>query len=252
MPLNINGNVVNSDIVKTFNYKSIVTRGLVFQIDAGALDSYPETGTSWSDISGNNIITTLTNGPTFNSSNGGYIQFDGTDDFSSVTSVPASLQGDPNITVCGFFRRTQTTIQSKGVWGIGGEATQSGINCWNYNNSNEITIDTWSTSTFSSGVTYPLNEWVFVAWQKIAGNMTRSNCIIWRNLVSYTGTQLSIIRGESGLPTINNYGITIGSISRTTGYCAGMGVGCLYIYNRILSSTEITQNYNAQKSRFGL
>jgi hypothetical protein len=252
MPLNISGSIVNSAIASTLNYKSIVTRGLVVSHDASILDSYPQSGTTWFDLTSNGNNATLTNGPVFNSSNGGNIQFDGTDDYSATTSVPASLQGDPNITVCGFFRRTEASISSAGIWGIGGETLDQGICCWNYSNTNEIAIDTWSRSTFTSGVTYPQNQWVFAAWQKTAGLMTRANCIIWRNLVSYTGTQLVILRAEGPAPSINNYGLTIGSISRNTTYCAGMDVGCLFIYNRILSSTEIAQNYNAQKDRFGI
>ena len=230
----------------------IVTDGLIAGWSAADKNSYPGSGTTWYDLARNVSNLTLTNGPVFNSSNGGNIQFDGTDDYAATTSTPSSLQGDPNLTVWGFFRRTEANINSNGIWGIGGEDTYRGINCWNYNNTNEITIDTWSSSTFTSGVTYPQNEWVFVAWQKTAGAMTRANCIIWRNLVSYTGTQLTVLRAEGPAPNINNYGLTIGSISRTTSYCAGMDVGCFYIYNRVLTSNEIAQNYNALKTRFGL
>ena len=229
----------------------IVTDGLVLCLNAADKNSYPGSGTTWTDVSGNGNNSTLTNGPVFNSSNGGNIQFDGTDDYSTTTSVPSSLQGDLNLTVCGFFRRTGN-ISYEGVWGIGGEATDQGICCWNYGNTNEIAIDTWNRSTFTSGVTYPLNEWVFAAWQKTAGLMTRANCIIWRNLVSYTGNQLTILRAEGPAPNINNYGITIGSISRTTSYCTAMDVANFCIYNRVLTSAEIAQNYNAQKTRFGL
>ena len=230
----------------------IVTDGLVAGWSAADKNSYPGSGTTWTDLTGNGNNSTLTNGPVFNSSNGGNIQFDGTDDYSATTSVPSVLQGDPNLTMWGFFRRTEASIISSGIWGIGGESTDGGINCWNYSNTNEISIDTWNRSTFTSNVTYPQNEWVFAAWQKTAGSMTRANCIIWRNLVSYTGVQLTVLRSEGPAPNINNYGLTIGSISRTTGYCVGMDVGCFYIYNRVLTSDEIAQNYNAQKSRFGL
>jgi hypothetical protein len=204
-------------------------------------------------VSGNGFNSTLTNGPAFNSfQNGGFIAFDGADDISVALTTPSSLQGDPNLTVCGFFRRTEASIIQGGVWGIGGEATDEGINCWNFNNTNEITIDTWNRSTFTTGVTYPLNEWVFVAWQKTAGLMTRANCTVWRNLTSYTGTQLTVLRAEGPAPNINNYGYTLGSISRTLAYTVGMQVGKFWVYNRVLSVAEITQNYNAQKSRFGL
>ena len=63
MPLNINGNIVNSSLVKTFSYKNIISRGLTFYLDAVAPDSYPENGTTWYDLVGSNNGT-LNNGMT--------------------------------------------------------------------------------------------------------------------------------------------------------------------------------------------
>ena len=62
----------------------IVKSGLVLYLDAGNQNSYPGTGTTWTDISRNNNNGTLTNGPTFNSENGGSIVFDGTNDYVST------------------------------------------------------------------------------------------------------------------------------------------------------------------------
>ena len=206
----------------------------------------------WNDVSGNGYDSTPTNGPTFTSyQSGGYFNFDGVDDISAAPTTPSSLQGNLNLTVCGFFRRTGN-FSSKGPWGIGGESTDGGICSWNAGNTNEITIDTWNRGTFTTGRTYPLNGWVFVAWQKVAGTMTRANCTIWVNLTSYTNTQLTILRAEGPAPNINNYGYTLGSISRTTGFCTPMQIGNFYVYNRVLSSAEIAQNFNAQRNRFGI
>jgi hypothetical protein len=66
------------------NYPSIVTSGLVLNLDAGFVSSYPKTGTSWRDLSGNNYTGTLTNGPTFSNDGGGSIVFDGSDDFVQI------------------------------------------------------------------------------------------------------------------------------------------------------------------------
>ena len=57
----------------------ILTDGLVFAVDAANKKSYPGSGTTWTDLAGSNDGT-LTNGPTFNSGDGGSIVFDGTDD----------------------------------------------------------------------------------------------------------------------------------------------------------------------------
>ena len=58
----------------------IVTDGLVLCLDAANKKSYSGSGTTWTDRSGNGNNGTLVNGPTFDSGNGGSIDFDGVDD----------------------------------------------------------------------------------------------------------------------------------------------------------------------------
>ena len=70
-----------------FHSPRIVTDGLVLCLDAGNTKSYPGSGTTWTDLSGRRNNGTLTNGPTFDSANGGSIVFDGTND---TVSIPAS------------------------------------------------------------------------------------------------------------------------------------------------------------------
>jgi hypothetical protein len=214
----------------------------------------------WYDLSGNGYNGTLTNGPTSNVSNKGNIVFDGTDDYSTFTPTPTILQGNPNLTVIGFYKRT-ASFSYKGFWGIGGSnagGTGQGICNWNSGNTNEITIDTWSESTFTTGQTYPLNTWVGVAWRKIAGPMTRANCIIsifnGTSMTNYTSTALTVLRAESSInPVINSIGgITLGSISVDTGYCSPVNIANHCIYNRILTDAEVSQNFQATKTRFGL
>ena len=214
----------------------------------------------WYDLSGNGYNGTLTNGPTSNFSNKGSIAFDGSDEYSTFTPTPTILQGNPNLTVMGFYRRT-ASFSGKGFWGIGGSnagGTGQGICNWNSGNTNEITIDTWGESTFTTGQTYPSNTWVGVAWRKIAGPMTRANCIIsifnGTSMTNYTSTALTVLRAESSVnPVINSMGgITLGSISVDTGYCAPVNIASHCIYNRILTDAEISQNFQAMKTRFGL
>ena len=70
--------------------KSIVTDGLILYLDAANKKSYPGSGTVWSDLSGNANTGTLTNGPTFDSSNNGSINFDGTDDLVECSSISST------------------------------------------------------------------------------------------------------------------------------------------------------------------
>ena len=230
---------------------NIVTTNLVLNLDAGESTSYNGTGSTWSDISGNGFNSTLRNSPVYSSTNGGYIILNGSNQDALISTTPTSLQGNPNLTVSGWFRRTGNLTTNQGAWGIGGNATNQGICAWNQNRTNEITIDVWSSGTFTSGVEYPLNEWVFVTWQKAAGSMTRANCTLWRNLTSYTGAQLTILRSETGVPAINSQGVTVGRIH--SGYSTPLPIQVAHfmVYDRVLTSSEITENYNNTKARFG-
>jgi hypothetical protein len=233
----------------TFTGPDIVDNGLIFAIDAGSERSYPGSGTTWTDIVGGSD-TALVNGPTFNSQNGGSIVLDGSDDYVIRSTTPTELQGDPSFTLSMWVKRLANEGNGLGIWGFGGNTTNEGINSWWSSNADEITIDTWNRATFTSGQKYPLNEWVFVTWQKTAGAMTRANCIIWKNTTSYTGTDLTVLRAESTAPNINNNGICLGKISAAYGGAVNFAYANTLIYNRVLTAAEVIQNYNAQKSRF--
>jgi hypothetical protein len=80
--------------------------------------------------------------------------------------------------------------------------------------------------------------------------MTRSNCILWRNLDRYTGNQLTILRPENVAPNINNNGVTLARISTSYNVPVNIRISDFKIYNRVLTATEVLQNYNATKNRY--
>jgi len=218
------------------NGPTTVTNGLVLALDAADKNSYPGSGTSWFDLSGNNNTGTLTNGPTFNSGNGGSIVFDGADDYvqTSNTSFNSST-----IAVSVWINRSTTAttfpvIASK-------EGVSSGwilhiINTnkifWKINNNNSTAITTTASLTVG----------------------------LWYNIVGiYTGSQLAVyINGILDSTTSDNTGINSNSTAlrigeyQTTGNAYKGNIANIQIYNRALSATEILQNYNATKTRFGL
>jgi hypothetical protein len=85
----------------------IVTSGLVLCLDAANKLSYPGTGTSWYDLSGNANTGTLTNGPTFSVANMGSIVFDGVDDYVNIPNN-SSFNVTDNISV-EMWVRIETT-----------------------------------------------------------------------------------------------------------------------------------------------
>ena len=73
------------------NLVDIVRNGLVLNLDAGNLSSYSGSGTIWTDVSGKGNTGTLANGPTYNSANGGYIIFDGSNDYVLANNTSSNL-----------------------------------------------------------------------------------------------------------------------------------------------------------------
>lgn len=232
-----------------FQYEGIVTDGLALNVDAGFVGSYPTINTTWYDLSGNANNGTLTNGPTFNSANSGSIVFDGIDDYATA-NYPSSFLGNPSFSIGGWFKRSGTW-NSGATWGIG--IGGSNINSYNWSYDNTIGIDLYGNTTFNTFQTYSLTEWKHIIWTYNGSTFTTSNVIIYINGVPYTGNDLTVIRNSGATPNVIGSSLALGRVSSNENQYYGKPIiGSFQMYNRVLSQTEITQNYNAQKGRFGL
>jgi len=221
----------------TIGGANIVRSGLIVELDAASQNSYPGSGTVWTDLSGNNNTGTLNNEPAFSYNNNGYFIFNGTDETATV----ASLELRRNFTLDGWFN--QNVLNGFALFGQGSPFPNQGLHIW-YRSSTVIRFgmnanDTDFTVSNSIGawynivVTYnhssPYTKQLYINGVALSGNPQQSQA-------AYTGTgtfRLGATYGSGG-----NYG---------NGSYAGMKV-----YNRILSADEIVQNYNALKSRFNL
>lgn len=222
-----------------------VTGGLIYYVDAGDASSYPGSGSTWTDISGQGRTTTLNNGPTYDSNNGGSIDFDGVNDNAQTTSG-----FNPNLTtktLIGWCKLNSITQQGGGLIGAGWPANSQTFDTIVYNETNNgwmFGSDNFNR-TFSSGVKETsTNDWVMISAVYESGTngykMYRQNTLI--------------AQGTQSVLTINdaNSAYWLGKRHSTaTGPLDGyISVGM--IYNRALSSTEITQNYDYFKGRYGL
>ena len=223
-----------------------VTGGLIYYVDAGNASSYPGSGTTWTDLSGQSRTTTLYNGPTYDSGNGGALIFDGTNDYAQVASG-----FNPNITVktmIGWCKLNSITQQGGGLIGAG------------YVNSDPQTFDAIVYNETNQGWGFGSNGFSRTFWSGVKETSTSDWVMI--TAVYESGTngykmyrQTSLIaQGTQSVLTINNAssGYWLGKRhAGTTGPLnAYISVGM--IYNRALSSTEITQNYDYFKGRYGL
>ena len=89
-----------------FTGPNIVTDNLIFAVDAGSTRSYPSSGTTWKNLGSSGSDVALTNGPTFNAANGGYFEFDGTDDYAYSNSTSFDITG--NVTINSWIRHDGT------------------------------------------------------------------------------------------------------------------------------------------------
>jgi len=227
----VNG-IVNSS-------QQIVTSGLLINYDAAQLRSYPTTGTNVTDLSGNNTNGTLVNGVAFDTSNGGTFSFDGTNDY---------IEADLNV--------SGTTSKSINMWIYPKSTTQRGI-CG------------VRPPSAQSGWAIRINQSInTVTYYHTGGNTVVSTAIIninnWHNIcLVYNSSPTSATWYINGV--VNN---TVSPFAAATAASAGTGrigiegtfaLGYFngYIqqyqqYNRVLTAAEILQNFNANRSRYGL
>jgi hypothetical protein len=85
-------------------FEGVDADSLALDLDASKMSSYPQTGTSWRDLSGNGITNALVNGPTWNSN--GWFTFDGTDDYGINTNSLLNITG--NVTINAWIRHSGT------------------------------------------------------------------------------------------------------------------------------------------------
>jgi len=86
----------------------IIEDGLVLCLDAANINSYPKSGTTWSDLAGSNNGT-LTNGPTFDAGNGGSIVFDGTDDKVNLSTSFLDVSANQGFTISAWIKTTDSS-----------------------------------------------------------------------------------------------------------------------------------------------
>lgn len=217
----------------------IITNGLVFYVDGANDKSYPGTGTSWNDLTSGASNGVLTNGPTFNSSNGGSIVFDGINDYVSFTSNnKLAITGD--MTICAWIYVNSLS----GYNGIVGKTNGGFPNPYDlYTNpsSGALTFlrgngSIYDLSVSTNGVT--INKWQFVAVTMASSTVTH-----YLDGRSNGSSTLSTSISDGGTP------MYIGS--RNDGGTMMNGkISNVIIYNRALTPSEVLKNYNKLKWRF--
>ena len=213
----------------------MVTDGLVLSLDAANTKSYPKSGTTWTDLSGNSNNGTLTNGPTFSGANGGSIVYDGVDDQVDLSLVSSNVN---NVTTEVWFK-ANTLPGDRGLFlngsgGSSGYGLQFGA-CGTVGTTLYVFFGGLNCNVVSYG-TLVTNTW----YQSVYTRTTSPSTL---NILYING--ISVSTNTSANPN-SPTGVTLVGHSAYNGY-----ISVVRQYNRTLSAAEVLQNYNATKGRFG-
>jgi hypothetical protein len=239
------------------NGPKIVTDGLVLCLDAANRKSYPGSGTSWTDLSGNGNNGTLVNGVGYSSNNGGSLVFDGVNDYVNCGNV-LNFNYTDVFTLSAWIKRSSTgtgvqNIISKQSMSSPYQGYQFGFNVNTGGSQGYLGVNTIGNyPSHAMGIqtqtTYNDTNWHYVV-------------ATYNGNGSYTGLKLYV---EGELKTSSYHYIGTSSVSFSNSkdlqIAARDGVNQLFsgsipqvfIYNKALTPQEIQQNYNALKGRYGL
>jgi hypothetical protein len=226
--------LTTQEIRQNYYQSPIVTDGLIFSVDAGNLVSYEPESTDLYNLSGTHS-SSLVNGVGYSKNNGGIWIFDGIND---------RIQTDFNIS--GLVTSIQISVRPIGnsvgyyIAQSAGGADGNGrflINTFNTLN-NDFILRIGSNTINTSG---GFNQWFILS-------VTRDS----NGLTSFYKNGVLINTFTNNTPFVSGRILDIGGSTFVSDRSINGNIGNVLIYNRSLSQEEITQNFNAQRQRFGI
>jgi hypothetical protein len=221
----------------------IYNNGLVLNLDAGNANSYPGTGTTWFDLaSGNN--GTLVNGPTYDVNKGGSLYFDGTNDYGNFGNIQSLNSLTSGVTVGAWVKTSSTPSYSAILQKWYQSGVQGGFQMF-VNPSGQLSIaigDFISTYSALSSTTSILTG----NWTYCVATYDLNSIKIYINGV--LNTSVSFVRS---VVNSNNAILYVGQDDYGSRFFRG-NISSATVHNRALSATEILNNFNSTRGRFGL
>lgn len=219
---------------------SIVRDGLVLHLDAANPKSYPGSGTTWKDLSGNGNNGNLINGVSYSSDNKGKFSFDGNDDRADFLN-PTTLQlSSFSLDFWVYFNSVNgSCLVSKRTSYLVNQA----FNFFIFASSNKINLDVGNTRIESEVVNSG-------TWYNLLATYDSSSLIarIYKNS--------TLIRQATNISNIsdNSADISIGCLRTTSGnaYHLNGDISLCSIYNKALSEEEVKKNFNSMRDRYGI
>ena len=235
---------VMNNVAPAVGSSSIVTDNLQLYLNAADPASYPGSGTTWTDLSPNAYSTTLVGAPAFNTT---YFTFDGTTEYVDTNQSLAA----ESFSVGAWFRTS-----AAGVKMILSKETTAG-NPWNYRiwlNGGQLVADMSQAPATQASLVSPLTTYNNGSWYLVMFTRDDSNWYLYVN-----GSQVAT-RADPYTGSVTNAqelwigrsAFTAGGSSPTGSYQYTGDIGQIFIYNAVLTSTQILQNYNSTRATYGL
>lgn len=224
-------------------YSTLVpVAGAVLWLDAGNPASYPGLGSTWTDLVAAKAFT-LYNNPTYSSNNGGYLEFDpASSQWADATSLPSSLT-TWTVEAWHYYAGTNNNgspcIVTEAY--AGGPINYTVGNCTD--SSPNLQVGYWDGSSF-----HPTPQGTVLTagqWYQVVGTFdgTANRLYLNGGFVSSTATTSAAQSGGAGIRLMRRWD--------ADQYWGGR-LGIVRIYSAALTAEQVTQNYNANRSRFGI
>ena len=238
--------------------------GLVLALDAANTKSYPGSGTTWTDLSGNGNNFTLVNPSyySYSSSNGGSIGFTRTLPPTAEDGGYATLNTVGILTAGNYLHNNHTTE----VWFKSNDrnptnytanetlsviATYTGFhNMWMYNASVYQYLIWGKTAGVNNIYTLSFSDTSSGVWTQLVAVRNGTTLTLYKNGVSQTSG--TITSGTEGIPSNNIIRIAAANYNGDFSWHSNLNFSSLKMYTRALSAAEVSQNFNATRGRFGI
>lgn len=221
----------------------MATDGLYLFLDAGDSDSYPGSGTTWFDLTSNNLDFTLINGTFYSSGFDGIFVFDGGNDKAEISSGWTSFGTDP-FTI-ESWHRVHTTTQAEAI--VASAGTGNGTFQVAQDSDGKLVFNGTGSSGSAEKITptstLPLNTWQQCVMVR-EGTGTNQFKIYINGSLDTTGTLTADLDSTAQLRIGNN---------RNGNHHWDGDIAIIRIYkNNALNATEVLGNYNNNKDRYSL
>jgi len=236
-----------------YGLNASLSTNLILYLDAGNALSYPGSGTTWNDLSPLNRPLSFYTTPSYSSSNGGFINFQGDANKNFAENSSVDAYNVDNLTIEVWTKINTSTNQTgfwieKGVVNTQYAAFMEGSSLrWRLNGG-----DTFSSPNEETGNYLSINTWYQLVFTHTPGQQR-----------FYRNSSLQFSKSAStNLAKLNDHGFTVGAwrnalyttppTTSNHGYYIDAGISIIRVYNKVLTQAEITTNFNQFRSRYGI